>query len=146
MRFNPAGEVSYRAKLATRYLKEAEDAFRRRDYRGTVASSQLSAENSAKAIVALFRVPSWSHDPSHELLEVIHEMPAELRGLAEELAEIARRLAPEHGRATYGEPLRGLTPWEIYDERDALAALSKASRAREIMDTMLGKLEAHERV
>ena len=32
------------------------------------------------------------------------------RELVEELADIAESLAPEHGRATYGEPLRGLTP------------------------------------
>lgn len=142
MRFNPAGEVSYRVKLATRYLEEAEEAFRRRDYRGAVASSQLSAESSAKAVIALFRVPSWSHDPSHELLEVLGMLPADLRKPAEELAEIARQLAPEHGRATYGEPLRGLTPWDIYDEESASEALSKAKKAQEIMNMLLSRMGA----
>lgn len=141
MRFNPRNESSYRAKLATRYLAEAEEAFNRGNYRGVVASSQLSAENSAKAVIALFRMPSWSHDPSYELLEVSSMLSSDLRKLAEELAEITRQLAPEHGRATYGEPLRGLTPWDIYDEESASEALSKARRAKEIMKVILGKLE-----
>ena len=67
MRINPRHEVLYRLELAERYLKEAEEAYKRKDYRSTVASSQLSVENSAKAVIAFFRVPSWSHDPSHEL-------------------------------------------------------------------------------
>ncbi len=146
LRLNPRGEVSYRVKLATRYLAEAEEAFRRGDYRGVVASSQLSAESSAKAIIALFRIPSWSHDPSHELLEVSLMLPPDLKKLAEELADIARRLAPEHGRATYGEPLRGLTPWDIYDEESASEALSRAKRAKEIMEIILGRLEHHYRL
>ncbi|MEM3651016.1 MAG: HEPN domain-containing protein [Candidatus Jordarchaeaceae archaeon] len=106
MKFNPANEVSYRAKLAARYLEEAKDAFRRRDYRGAVASSQLSTENSAEGVIALFSIPSWSHDPSHELLEVLHMLPENMRKLAEELAKIVRQLAPEHGRTTYGEPMK----------------------------------------
>ena len=67
MKINPLGEVSYRLKLAVHYLKDAEDAYRRGDYRGTVASSQLSTENAAKAVIAFFRIPSWSHDPAPEL-------------------------------------------------------------------------------
>lgn len=88
----------------------------------------------------MFRIPSWSHDASHELLDVLLMLPPDLRELAEELADIARRLAPEHGRATYGEPLRGLTPWDIYDEESAFEALSKARTAREIMETILREL------
>ena len=142
MRFNPRNESSYKAKLAVRYLEEAEEAFKRRNYREVVASSQLSAENSAKAVIALFRTPSWSHDPSYELLEVLSMLPSDLRKLAEELAEITRRLAPEHGRATYGEPLRGLTPWDIYDEENASEALLSARKAKEIVEIILGRLGA----
>ena len=133
--------MRYGVELATRYLREAEEAFERRDYRGVVASSQLCAENAAKAVIAPYRIPSWSHDPSHELLEVIQHLRPELRGLAEELAEITRKLAPEHGRATYGEPTRGLTPWDIYGEGDALEALSMARRAWELMKAVLKELK-----
>jgi len=143
LRFDPRKEVSYRSKLAVRYLAEAEEAFKRGDYRGTVASSQLSVENSAKAVIAFFRTPSWSHDPSYELLDISPLLPSDLRNLAEELAEIAGKLAPEHGRSTYGEPLRGLTPWDIYDKESAAEALSKARRAEEIMVLILEKLGVH---
>jgi len=110
MKLDPGGEVSYRARLALGYLRDAEESYRRGDYRGAVASSQMCAENSAKAVIAIYRIPSWSHDPSGELLEVAQHLRPDLRELASELAEIARRLAPEHGRTTYGEPIRGLTP------------------------------------
>lgn len=140
MRLNPSNEVSYRARLAAQYLMEAQEAFKRGNHRLAVASSQLSAENSAKAVIALFRAPSWSHDPSHELLEVSSTLPPDLKKLAEELADITRQLAPEHGRATYGEPLRGLTPWDLYDERSAFEALSKARIAKEVMNMILRKL------
>jgi HEPN domain-containing protein len=50
LRLNPLSEVEYRAKLAERYLADAEGAFERGDFGGTVASSQLAAENAAKAV------------------------------------------------------------------------------------------------
>lgn len=141
LRFTPLSEVRYRAKLAERYLADAEDAFKRGDFRGTVAASQLAAENAAKAVVAVYRVPSWSHDPSHELREAAAQMPASLKPLAEELASMAELLAPEHGRATYGEPTRGLTPWELYTREDAETALQRAKKAVELANTILKKLE-----
>lgn len=141
MKLNPESEVSYRVRLANQYLREAEEAFKRRDYRSAVASSQLCSENSAKAIIAFFRTPSWSHDPSYELLDLLPSLPADLRTLIKELADIVRRLAPEHGRATYGEPLRGLTPWDIYDEGSASEALSGARRAKKIMDLTVSRLK-----
>jgi len=86
MRLNPRGEVLYRLKLANRYLEEAEEAYKRRDFRMTVASSQLCVENAAKAVIAVYRVPSWSHDPSSELREVAQQLPEDIRGLAYTLA------------------------------------------------------------
>ncbi len=137
MRLNPRGEAEYRARLAQRYLSEAEEAFKLGNYRLAVSSSQLSVKNSAKAVIALSKTPSWSHDPSYELIETIQTIPEELREKAQELARIARTLAPEHGRVTYGEPIRGLTPWEIYNKEDAEEAIQKARRAKEIMDEIL---------
>ena len=137
---NPLSEVRYRVRLAERYLADAEDAYRRGDFRGAVAASQLAAENAAKAVVAVYRIPSWTHDLSHELREVAEQMPPSARALAEELASIAELLAPEHDRATYGEPARGLTPWEIYGKGDAEAALQRARRAVELAGAILREL------
>ena len=55
---------------------------------------------------------------------------------------MAELLAPERGRATYGEPARGLTPWEIYGREDAEEALEHARRALELMMIILRGLEA----
>ena len=140
MRINPENEISYRLRLAELYLEDAESAFERGDYRGAVASSQLSVENAAKAIIANFRVPSWSHDPSHELRELQEALPEDVRALVDELADTAGELAPEHGKATYGEPTRGLTPWDIYDEGDAERALRYARRALVIARSVLRTL------
>jgi HEPN domain-containing protein len=142
IRLDPRSEVGYRVRLVERYLQDAEDAYRRGDFRGAVASSQLAAENATKAVVAVYRVPSWTHDPSHELGEPVDWMPQALRPSAEELAEVAELLAPERGRATYGEPARGLTPWEIYGREDAEEALERARRALELMMVILRGLEA----
>jgi HEPN domain-containing protein len=139
-KINPISEVGYRLKLAERYLMEAEDAYGRGDFRGTVSSSQLAAENAAKAVIAVYRIPSWSHDPSHELREIAGQIPQNLKPQLEELAEIAGLLAPEHGRAVYGEPTKGLTPWEIYTENDAELALQRAERAVELARILLREL------
>ncbi|WP_243669451.1 hypothetical protein [Vulcanisaeta sp. JCM 16161] len=72
--------------------------------------------------------------------EVMVNLPRDLTGLVSELVVIVRRLAPEHGRSTYGEPERGLTPWEIYGRGDAETALGMARRAVDIMRTVLKSL------
>lgn len=140
--YDPIDEVAYRHRLAEGYLREAEGSFGRGDWRGAVASSQLAVENAAKAVIAYFRVPSWSHDPSHELLALLPSLPADVRGMAAELADMARALAPEHGRATYGEPTRGLTPWEIYGREDAERALETARKAVLYAEKILSALGA----
>jgi HEPN domain-containing protein len=140
MRFNPNSEVKYRVTLAKRYLDEATRAYEGRDYRLTVASSQLSAENSAKSIVAVFRIPSCSHDPSYELMELLNNLPEELKNQAMRLADLAHNLAPEHGRSTYGEPARGLTPWDIYAKDEASKSLNYAEEAFAIAKLLIKKL------
>ncbi|MEM2553784.1 MAG: HEPN domain-containing protein [Nitrososphaerota archaeon] len=131
MKFNPINEVRYRIKLAQFYLKDAEEAFKRNDWRTTVSSSQLCAENAARAVVSFFKIPSWSHDPSSELIDIVDKIPNGLEELINELVSIVRSLAPEHGRSTYGEPTRGLTPWDIYSITDAEKALRMARKALE---------------
>ena len=129
--------MAYRRKLTENYLKEAEESFSRGDHRHTVESSQLVAENAAKAIIAFHRIPSWSHDPSMELLELLAQLPKGLRGKAERLAEIVHKLAPEHGRVTYGEPTRGVTPWELYGKNDAEEALGLARECMKLLEKIL---------
>lgn len=139
MRIDPCLEANYRFKLCLKYLEKAEKFLRTGDYKESAEASQLSAENAAKAVIALRRLPSWSHDPSEELLEVAEELPEEEKALARELAEIAHELAPEHGVATYGRPAEGLTPWDVYDEERSSGLLKKARRAVELAKQIVEK-------
>jgi HEPN domain-containing protein len=141
VRIDPSSEVNYGFKLCLKYLEKAEKFLRTGDYKESAEASQLSAENAAKAVIALRRLPSWSHDPSGELLEVAEELPAEEKALARELAEIAHELASKHGIATYGKPVEGLTPWDIYDEGRASEMLEKARRAAELAKQIVERKE-----
>lgn len=137
MRFNPTHEMEYRLILAQKYLEDAEQRLRSSDFRGCVQYSQLAAENAAKAVIAMRRTPSWGHDPSGELLEVANELDSDRREKAVRLAEISSRLAPEHGRTTYGEPERFLTPWMLYDLQGAEGAIALAREAVAIMNQII---------
>lgn len=137
MKFNPARDVEYRTQLAREYLEDAESRLRSDDYKGCVQYSQLASENAAKAVIATRRTPSWAHDPSAELLEVTKELAPKLAEKASRLAEISSLLAPEHGRTTYGEPERFLTPKMLYDLEWANRAITIAREAIEIMNEIL---------
>ncbi|MEM3607292.1 MAG: HEPN domain-containing protein [Candidatus Bathyarchaeia archaeon] len=137
MKIDPKSEAEYRAKLARGYLERAEKFLSTGDYRECVEASQLAVENAAKAVVALMRIPSWSRDPSDELMELIGELPGDCRGWAVRPAGLARELAPEHGVVTYGKPVEGLAPWELYGEPEASAALGKADEAVKLMERLL---------
>ena len=137
MKFNPSREIEYRIELARRFLQDAEERLRLSDFKGCVQCSQLAAENAAKAVIATKRTPSWGHDPSAELLEVAKELSAEHRESSTRLAAICSQLAPEHGRTTYGEPERFLTPWALYDLEAAQRSISLAREAVAIMNEII---------
>jgi len=139
---NPLGEVKYRLKLASEHLERAERAFTLNDWVAVVSSAQLAVENFAKAVIAVFEVPTWSHDPSSQLLRLLSKAPSHLSSRLAELATLASEVAPEHGRAAYGEPSRGLTPADIYRKEHAADMLSKARRAKALAEEVLSGLGA----
>ncbi len=49
----------------------------------------LAVENFAKAIIAIYQVPTWSHDPSNQLMGIINQLPGEVRELVIELARMS---------------------------------------------------------
>jgi HEPN domain-containing protein len=138
LRFNPRREVEYRDQLAHEYLEDAENRLHANDFKGCVQYSQLAAENAAKAVIATRRTPSWGHDPSPELLEVAKELDSQQEAKAKRLAELSSQLAPEHGRVTYGEPERFMTPRMLYDLGAAEKAIAVAREAIAIMEKMTG--------
>lgn len=140
MTLNPLTEVRYRYRLAIEHLERAERLFALGDWAGTVSASQLAVENFAKAVIAVFEVPTWSHDPSGQLRSLIGRLPTEAADDVRELADMAEELAPEHGRSSYGEPTIGLLPSDIYREPHAHDALEKARKAKVIADKVLGAL------
>ena len=134
-------EVRYRYRLAVEQLERAERLFSLEDWVGTVSGCQLAVENFAKAVVAAFEVPTWSHDPSDQLNGLVERLPRNVVEEAKELAVSARELAAEHGRSSYGEPSAGLTPSDIYREYHASDALRKARKAGTIAKKVLEELE-----
>ena len=138
--YDPLDEVLYGRELAKKYLEDAQKAYRGEDWRGSVASVQSVTENVAKAIIAIYRTPSWRHDPSDELYEITNELPRDIRNMVRELAKIAHTLAPEHARTTYGDPIRRLTPWQLYNKEDSERAINLARRAVEIMEEVLKRI------
>jgi HEPN domain-containing protein len=140
MSFNPLGEVRYRYRLAVEHLERAERLFSLKDWVGAVSASQMAIENFAKAVIAIFEVPTWSHDPSNQLNSLTKKFPSDAIDDLKELAGLAREFAPEHGRSTYGEPSIGLVPSDIYKESHALNALEKGRKARKITEKVLERL------
>ncbi|MEM1538289.1 MAG: HEPN domain-containing protein [Candidatus Nezhaarchaeales archaeon] len=140
MSINPLGEVKYRYRLALEHLERAKKLFLAKDWVGTILSSKLAVENFAKAVIAVFDVPTWSHDPSNQLNALIDRLPVNLIGSLQELAATAKEMVSEHGRASYGEPAEGLTPMDIYKEVHAVDALKKAEKAKTISEKAFKRL------
>lgn len=134
---NSKEEATRRLKIAQRHLKEAEEDMKRKDYPEVVSHSQLSVENAAKTIISCFRIPSWTHDPGEELLDVLSELDLDkrLKEQIERLAEYAHRLAPEHSRTNYGTLTE--LPEELYNEKDAEESLRMAKEGVEIAKKFL---------
>ena len=129
---DPEDEVYYRLSLAMEHLEYARRRMTIKDYPGVVMAAQLSIENSAKSVIAHVHVPSWTHDPSAELEEIVDGYPGELRTLIRRLSEISSYAAPEHGRATYGVPWEWITPSQLYGYEEAEEILNVATEALEI--------------
>jgi len=137
---DPIRELEYKLALANEHLRRAETYCQLGDWAGCVHYSQLSIENFAKALISMYEVPTWSHDPSNQLLTLLNQLPEDLRSIVRELAIISHEVAVEHARSTYGEPSSGLTPGMLYDRDYASALLNKARRARDIVNTVLRRL------
>ncbi|MCD6095933.1 MAG: HEPN domain-containing protein [Thermoprotei archaeon] len=140
MSIDPIEEAYYRYRLAIQHLNRAKRLYELNDWVGTVQFAQIAIENFAKTLIALFEIPTWSHDPSNQLIRLLNRFPDKITVHIRELAEITRSVAPEHGRSTYGEPSRGLTPNEIYTKDEAKGILEKAQRAKDIVELVLNAL------
>ncbi|PCN51160.1 hypothetical protein B6U99_00855 [Candidatus Geothermarchaeota archaeon ex4572_27] len=135
-------ECEYRLRLAREHLEEAGRALGAGAFIAAAHEAQLSIENSAKAVISLFKPPTWSHNPAPELRRLVEEgrVPGQLRRDVLRLAELAEEAAPHHQLASYGDPTLMRTPGEIYDEARASQLVSKARDAYEAAASLIGRL------
>lgn len=70
MEIDSSEEVVYRLNLAKEHFQAMLKRVKVDDWVGVVQASQLTVEDAAKAVIAYFMIPSWSHDPSDELLKI----------------------------------------------------------------------------
>jgi len=134
-------EVEIRLRDAQASLSTAQRSFPTKDHRAVVQNAQLCIELSAKAVIAYYEEPAWTHDPSEELLKILEEHGeeiAEMLGSEVEslytLAEDAGVAAPWHARSAYGmrnEDGIWLPAVDVCSKEAAKNLLERASRAYE---------------
>jgi len=120
-------DPEYRSDLATRHLAEAQKLFGLEMWSSSVDHSQMSAENVAKAVLALVGPVGRTHEPGLVLQALIGDgrFPSAVVPRVQRLAECARLLGSEiHMFAAYGDEEKRLTPWDLFAE----------DRARELLD------------
>jgi HEPN domain-containing protein len=125
-------EADYRLKLAEGYLDEARQDASTGRWRSCADSSQLAAENAAKAVLAMIGPVGRTHDPGAILLEELNKgrFPQAIESQVRRIAECAEQLGSEvHLETAYGDEAARRTPWEIFDEKKARAALRFAEEA-----------------
>nr|MDO8135585.1 hypothetical protein [Candidatus Njordarchaeum guaymaensis] len=71
---------------------------------------------------------------------LLARLPAQSVDDVKKLADLAREMAPEHGRSSYGEPSAGILPSDIYREDHASDSLDRARKARKTTDEVLRQL------
>jgi HEPN domain-containing protein len=127
-------DAEFRLRMAEGFLDEAKEHFRLKFFRSVVDNSQISIENSAKAVIVLFRPLSKTHEIAEYLNELLQEMvDEETRDGLNRLIDITEQFSFEtHVRTDYGDEACGLTPWELFGEEDAKNALSAAQQAFEL--------------
>ena len=125
---DPIREFEFRLRLAKDHLETAERSFNIGLYPVAVHYAQLSIENSTKAIIALFKPPTWSHRPGGELLKLIEERKElkKYKNFLEELSRVVDEVSKHHGLTTYGDIESLKTPKEIYTREEAKKLVLKA--------------------
>ena len=129
---NKSRQVDYRLRLAKGFLDETHQDIDLTRWRSATDNAQLAVENAAKAVLSLIGPVGRTHVPANFLRNSIIEKAwnDESLPLVERLAELTELLGFDvHMQTDYGDESEGLTPWELFDEEDALKALEIATEA-----------------
>lgn len=133
-------EVLYRMRLAEGFLEEARQDVALSRWRAAVDNSQLCIENAAKAVLALLGPVGRTHNPAAQLRQALQEgrFSEGEASLVKALTERAEMLGLDiHIRTDYGDEIGGLTPWELFQEEDALQALQMAEEASSLAKRLI---------
>lgn len=133
--------AQYRLKIAQGFLGEARQNLAAQQWRACLEHCQLSAENAAKAALALLGPVPRTHDPAATLQRALDQgrFPQFERLLVEQLVALAGELGPDiHITITYGDEDEFKSPWELFDQSDAARALELATRAVQLAEQLMG--------
>lgn len=122
-------EALFRLRLASGFLKEAEQDFNLERWRSCIDNAQLCSENAGKSIIAIFKPIEKTHDPSIQLKKLIEEQvvdPGFFNDLERLIPLYAKLGTEEHFLTDYGDEETLSTPWDIYSKDDAAEALDVA--------------------
>ena len=132
-------DAEYRLRLARGFLSEAEEDLPLSRWRSCVDNAQLAVENAGKSVIARFSPVPRSHDVAALLAEHLERglIPPALRPKVDLLRELSQELGyEEHVRSDYGEEARGVTPWELFQEPEAVRAIELARRALSLAEDL----------
>ena len=144
---DPQEEYEYRLNLSKEHFEESIKALSADAYVAAIHEAQLAIENAAKAVIALFKPPSWIHNPAPELRAIIKLLSEkDIKNLIEELVEISEMASPYHAGSSYGNAERRLTPRQIYTREEAQALVEKARRAINLACEIIRRVLSKKRI
>ncbi|PKN27463.1 MAG: hypothetical protein CVU64_15890 [Deltaproteobacteria bacterium HGW-Deltaproteobacteria-21] len=138
-----AREAVYRLKVAKGFLAEASQDLELERWRSAVDNAQLAVENGAKAALASVGPVGRTHMPAVKLREALEEglFEAACRPQVLLLAEKAEVLGNDvHVQTDYGDEVGGRTPWELFDESDAVQAVTVAVEAVRLAEEVIRRV------
>jgi len=136
--------VYFRMRMAEGFLREAEEDYQLRRWRACNAHAQLAVEHGIKAVIALFAPVPKTHDPAHILDELLDRkvVPPAFREAVQQIVNFAQSLGSTvHIQTDYGDELYGLTPWELFGEKEAREALKVARKVVHMARRMVQALQ-----
>ena len=130
----------YRLKVAQGFLEESNQDVQLGRWRSAVDNAQLAVENSAKAVLYLVAPVGKTHNPAPQLRENLSKghFPSDIAEKVKRLAECAEQLGFDvHIQTDYGDETGRLTPWDLFDEKDARQAQSLAKETVDLAETII---------
>jgi len=134
---------------ARKYLESTEKRLLAKDWRGSCQDGQLAIETLAKAIIACFEEPKWTHKPGEQLEKLLEENKTEIVKTIgenlffelEEIGTVADDVAPWHGWGTYSkiESDRIISPFKISSEEASRELVQKVRQSYKIAAFFINK-------